>query len=142
MTDIRRWYTHSPPRAMKTLIPVAILSLFAGFFSGVFFQSWRSTLPPRYQIVSSGQSGNAFRLDVVSGDTWLLTSQGEETLVLPPGPQLTRKGISDLHKTLRDANVEDIPETVRDYSIKLTRDRPENRGLWDNGALRSTPPPR
>ena len=97
---------------MKTLIPVAILSLFAGFFTGVIFQIWRSTPPPRYQIISSGQSGNAFRLDVVSGDTWLLTPQGEETLVLPPrtaiaqemGAALVRAAFSSNIKERRDCS--------------------------------------
>ena len=128
---------------MKILIPVAIaiLALFAGFCSGVIFQNWRSTPPPRYQIISSGQSGNAFRLDVVSGDTWLLTPQGEETLVLPPGPQVTRQAVIDLHKSMRDGNVPDTPETVRDFAIKMMREAGV-RGVYDNGALRSEAPPR
>ena len=128
---------------MTKILPlVTLLSLAIGFGAGIAFQVSRSVPGQRYQIISAGQSGNAFRMDVVTGDTWLLTPSGDETLVLPPEPQFTLKQISDLHKTMKDAKVDGTPETLRDYSIQmnhLSDAANRKRGLYDNGALRSVP---
>ena len=136
---------------MKTNYLIAVIALLAGFGGGVAFHHWGLASPTRYQIVSGGAAGNAFRLDSQTGDTWLITATGLETLVIPPDTQLSLDSAKDIFKTLKDAGAFNTkiqpdggfaPQALRDWAIQMNRltskDGRASSGLYDAAAQRNS----
>ena len=146
---------------MKPNYLLAAIALLAGFGGGVAFHHWgiayrgqyqSSSGGPggRYQIISGGSAGNDFRQDTQTGDTWLITSTGIETLVLPADAQISFDKAKNLYESLRDsktfeagatANGIHPVETLRDFAIRMNRmtakDGQASSGIYDAAALRS-----
>ena len=146
---------------MKPNYLLAALALLAGFGGGVAFHRWgieprggnqliRAGSAGRYQLISGGSAGNVFRQDTQTGDTWLITSTGIETLVLPPDAQFSFDKAKDLYETLKGAKILETGanttgihpvETLRDWAIRMNRmtakEGQASSGIYDAAALRS-----
>ena len=135
---------------MKPNYLIVAIALLVGFGGGVAFHRWGIASFNRYQLISGGSAGNAFRQDTQTGDTWLITSTGLETLVIPPDAQVSLASAKQLYDALKDAGILDAksqppgtiaPQTLRDWAIQMNRiSAKEGRassGIYDPAALRS-----